>query len=364
MRRMRQASLACALLCAAAAAQPGRADPVEDFYKGREVSVIVTGSPGSNYEIYARLITHGMSKFLPGHPGMVIRSMNGGGHVVGTNYLYNVAPKDGSVLGAIGETMALTQILQPELVKFDAGRFNWIGNPNVGNLTLAAWYTAGIDSIQQVTERELIVGASGPTSPSGQIPRALNNILGTKFKIIIGFPGSSIDVAMERGEVAARGSAQIEWWRTAHPDWLAEKKIRILLQVGLRRDPGLPDVPLLTELARNDAERQIFKLLSSTVVIGRPLVAPPDVPTERVTALRAAFGQTMKDPEFLAEARKVKLEINPVLADELQGIVEDLVHTPPEIVTLAKAALAQGRTFNCGELVRDAKLCQTDGKSE
>jgi hypothetical protein len=169
---------------------------------------------------------------------------------------------------------------------------------------------------------------------------------------------------MERGEVEARGSAQIEWWRTAHPDWLAEKKIRVLLQVGLRRDPGLADVPLLTELARNDAERQIFKLLSSTVVIGRPLVAPPDVPAERVTALRTAFAQAMKDPDFLAEAKKVKLDINPVYSEELQTIVEDLVHTPPEVVTLAKAALAKGQTFKCTELVRDPKLCQADGKSE
>jgi tripartite-type tricarboxylate transporter receptor subunit TctC len=361
---MRGALIAGLMLLVAGAAQPGRADPVEDFYKGREVTVIVTGSPGSNYEIYARIVTHGMSKFIPGHPTMVVRNMNGGGHVVGTNYLYNVAPKDGSVIGLIGETMALTQILQPELVKFDASRFNWIGNPNVGNLTLVAWYTSGISSIQEVTKRELIVGASGPTSPSGQIPRALNNILGTKFKIIIGFPGASIDVAMERGEVEARGSAQIEWWRTAHPDWLAEKKIRVLLQVGLRRDPGLADVPLLTELARNDAERQIFKLLSSTVVIGRPLVAPPDVPAERVTALRTAFAQAMKDPDFLAEAKKVKLDINPVYSEELQTIVEDLVHTPPEVVTLAKAALAKGQTFKCTKLVRDPKLCQADGKSE
>ena len=338
------------------------ADPVEDFYKGREVTVIVTGSLGSNYEIYARLITHGMSKFLPGHPTMVIRSMNGGGHVVGTNYLYNVAPKDGSVLGAIGETMPLTQVLQPELVRFDAARFNWIGNPNVANLTLAAWHTSGITSIADAEQRELIVGASGPTSPSGQIPRALNNVLGTKFKIIIGFPGAAIDVAMERGEVQARGSAQYEWWKTAHADWLAEKKIRILLQVGLRRDPGLPDVPLLTDLARNDAERQIFKLLSSTVVVGRPLVTAPDVPPDRVAALRTAFADTMRDPEFLAEAKRVKLDINPVLADELQKIVEDLVHTPADVVTLAKAALAQGTNFTCAELVKDPKLCE--GKEE
>jgi tripartite-type tricarboxylate transporter receptor subunit TctC len=345
-------------LAASLPAAHAAAETVEEFYKGRTVTVIVTGAAGSIYDISARLVTRHMAEHIPGKPTMVVKVMTGGGHVVGTNWLYNVAPRDGSVLASIGEAIPLTQILQPQNVKFDVSKFNWLGNPSVGNLVLSTWSASGVKSIEDAKKREVAIGAGGATSPSGQIPRALNNILGTKFKIIIGFPSTQIDLAMERGEVDGRGSALWTWWKTGRPHWVAENKLNHLVQWGQRRDPELPNVPLLTELARNEAERRVLQLLSSTVIVGRPILTTPDVPADRLEVLRTAFARTMKDPAFLAEATKAKLEINPIYADDMQKIINDVVATPPEVVKLAKAAISEGQTFDCKALVNDPSVCE------
>jgi ABC-type phosphate/phosphonate transport system substrate-binding protein len=284
--------------------------------------------------------------------------MTGGGHLVGTNWLYNVAPRDGSVLASIGEAIPLTQVLEPQNAKFDVSKFNWLGNPGLSNLVLSTWADKGIKTIEDAKKKEVIIGAGGPTSPSGQIPRALNNVLGTKFKIIVGFPSTSIDLAMERGEVDGRGSAQVSWWKTGRPYWVAENKLNHLVQWGPKRDPDLPDVPLMTELARNEAERQVFALLSSTVIVGRPILTTPDVPADRLAALKEAFAKTMKDPNFLEEAKKLNLEINPIYADDMQKLINDVIATTPEVVKLAKAAISEGEVFDCKKLVKDAALCE------
>lgn len=335
-----------------------KAETVEEFYKGKTVTVIVTGATGSIYDLSARLVTKYMSEHLPGKPTMVVKMMIGGGHMIGTNWLYNVAPRDGTVLASIGEAIPLTQVLQPEKVKFDVSKFNWLGNPGLSNLVLSTWADKGVKTIDDAKKKEVIIGAGGPTSPSGQMPRALNNVLGTKFKIIVGFPSTSIDLAMERGEVDGRGSAQVSYYKTVRPQWITEKKLNYLVQWGPKRDPDLPDVPLLTELARNEAERQIFALLSSTVIVGRPILTTPDVPADRLAALKKAFADAMKDPNFLEEAKKLNLEINPLLADDMQKLINDVIATPPDVVKLAKAAISEGEVFDCKTLVKDAALCQ------
>jgi tripartite-type tricarboxylate transporter receptor subunit TctC len=334
------------------------AETVEEFYKSHPVTVIVTGATGSIYDLSARLVTKYMSEYLPGKPTMVVKMMTGGGHLVGTNWLYNVAPRDGSVLASIGEAIPITQVLEPQNTKFDVSKFNWLGNPSVGNLVLSTWSASGVKTIEDAKQKQVIIGAGGPTSPSGQIPRALNNIAGTKFKIIVGFPSTMIDLAMERGEVDGRGSAQLSWYRTGRPQWIAENKLNHLVQWGQKRDPELPDVPLLTELARNEAERQVFALLSSTVIVGRPILTTPDVPADRLAALKEAFAKTMKDPQFLEEAKKLNLEINPIYADDMQKMINDIIATKPEVVALAKAAINEGEVFDCAKLVKDAKLCE------
>jgi tripartite-type tricarboxylate transporter receptor subunit TctC len=340
------------------------AETVEEFYKGRTVTVIFTGSTGSIYDISARLVTKYMAEHLPGNPTMVVKAMTGGGHLIGTNWLYNVAPRDGAVLASIGEAIPLTQALEPEKVKFDVAKFNWIGNPSSANLMLSTWYESGVKTIEDAKKREVIVGAGGPTSPSGQMPQLMNNILGTKFKVIVGFPSTQIDLAMERREVDGRGSTLWTYWKTMRSNWLSEGKLYHLVQWGQRRLPELPDVPLLTELARNDAERQIFQLMSSTVIVGRPILTNQDVPAERVAALRASFVAAMKDQNFLAEAKKSNLEINPIYGDDLQKLVVGVVSTPPDIVRLAKAATSEGKMFDCKALVKDPALCEEGTSSK
>ncbi len=261
-------------------------------------------------------------------------------------------------MASIGEAIPLTQVLEPQNAKFDVSKFNWLGNPSVGNLVLSTWSASGVKTIDDAKKKEVIIGAGGPTSPSGQIPRALNNVLGTKFKIIVGFPSTMIDLAMERGEVDGRGSAQLSWYRTGRPQWVAENKLNHLVQWGQKRDPELPNVPLMTELASNEAERQVFALLSSTVIVGRPILTTPDVPADRLAALKEAFAKTMKDPQFLAEAKKLNLEINPILADDMQKLINDVIATKPEVVKLAKAAITEGEVFDCKKLVKDAELCE------
>jgi tripartite-type tricarboxylate transporter receptor subunit TctC len=357
----------CAAALAAGAwliAYPTHAESVEEFYRGKTITVISTGSVGSIYDLASRLTVKYIAKHLPGEPQSVAKVMTGAGHLIGTNYLYNIAPRDGTTLGAVGETIPLIQVLQPEKARYDVAKFNWLGNPVINNLTIVSWHTSGITSIKQVFEKELIIGTGGPGSTSTQNPRALNNILGTKFKIISGFPGADIDLAMERGEVDGRGGAIWSWWQTSKPQWIAEKKINILLQIGPRRAKGLETVPLMTELARNEAERRVLSLLSSSVNVGRPVLTPPEVPADRVAALRAAFRTAMSDPDYIAEAAKLHLDIEPTFGEDLQQYVEEIASTPPELAKIAAAALVQGHIFNCKEQVKDPKLCVSSGGGE
>lgn len=345
-------------------ATSANADSVEDFYRGKTITVISTGSVGSIYDLSSRLVVRYMARHLPGTPETVAKVMTGAGHLVGTNHLYNVAPRDGTTLGAVGETIPLIQVLQPEKAKYDVAKFNWLGNPIINNLTIVSWHTSGVTSIKQVFEKELIIGTGGPGSTSTQNPRALNNLLGTKFKIISGFPGADIDLAMERGEVDGRGGAIWSWWQTSKPQWLAEKKINILLQIGPRPAKGLESVPLMTGLARNEAERRVLALLSSSVNVGRPILTPPAVPADRVAALRAAFRAAMTDPEYVAEAAKLHLDIEPTYGEDLQTFVEEIATTPPELARIAASALVAGHIFNCKEQVKDMKLCESKGGAD
>jgi tripartite-type tricarboxylate transporter receptor subunit TctC len=343
-----------AMACPVASAQ---ADPVEDFYKGRQVAVIVSGSVGSTYDIGTRMIVKHMSRFIPGRPQFVVKLMTGAGHLLATNHLYNVAERDGSVIGSVGETIPIAQFLAPARVKFDAGKFHWIGNPAITNTTIITWHATKIRTLADAMKREVVIGATGVGSPSAQVPQILNNVLGTKFKIINGFTGTAIELAMERGEVDARGSVSLNRLKSIRREWIAAKKLNLLVQIGLKKDVDFAEVPMLAEFARNEVERRIFRFISSSSMIGRPIVAPPGVPADRIAALRRAFAMTMKDPDFLAEAAKLRLDIDPVYAEELQAVVQQIAKTSPADVAVIKAAHASGKTFNCQEVVKDLKLC-------
>jgi hypothetical protein len=239
-----------------------------------------------------------MSEHLPGKPTMVIKMMVGGGHLVGTNWLYNVAPRDGTVLASIGEAIPLTQVLEPEQAKFDVSKFNWLGNPGLSNLVLATWADKGVKTIDDAKKKQVIIGAGGPTSPSGQMPRALNNVLGTKFKIIVGFPSTSIDLAMERGEVDGRGSAQVSYYKTVRPHWVAENKLAYLVQWGPKRDPG---PARRAAVDRTRPQRGRAAGLRLVVVHSRRRPADPDHAGRAGGSSRGAEGSVRQDhagPEF------------------------------------------------------------------
>jgi tripartite-type tricarboxylate transporter receptor subunit TctC len=313
---------------------------VETFYKGKILDLYIGFTSGGTYDTYSRLVAQFMGDHIPGKPKIVPKQMVGAGSRAAATHIFNIAPKDGTQLATADQALAMQQVLNDPGIQFDANKFIWIGNPIADNNTMAAWTASGVTSIDEAKKREFVVGANGITA-SAQYPQAMNVLLGTKFKIITGYPGGTdINLAMQRGEVAIRGQNSWSSWKSQHMDWIKAKQITILVQIGLTKDKELPEVPLLMDLATTPDDRTALKLLSAPTAIGRPIFTTPGVPQERVAALRAAFNATMKDPAFLATAAKANMDLNPVSGDELQRIVADLFATPPSAVQRLKEILA------------------------
>jgi tripartite-type tricarboxylate transporter receptor subunit TctC len=320
-----------ALALSLGAAAPAAAQTAEQFYQNRKMDMVIGYSAGGTYDLYARLVARQLPNFIPGSPNIVPRNMPGGGSRTAVAWLLNVAPKDGSVLMTADQSLAIAQALGDPQLRFDVTKLNYIGNPARENNTTAAWHTSGIRTIQDAMEKEVTAGATGG-STSSQYPKAMNALIGTKFKIILGYPGGNdINLAMERGEVAVRGSNSWGAWKATRPDWLRDKKINILVQIGLEKADDLPDVPLLMDLAKNDEDRAVLRLLSSPTAIGRPIFTNPGVPDDRVNLLRAAFDKMVKDPGFLAVAKKENFEIDPVSGAQMQKIVQEIVSAPEPV---------------------------------
>jgi hypothetical protein len=257
--------------------------------------------------------------------------MPGGGSRVAAQYVYNVAPKNGTVLATGDQSLALEQALGSGNIQFDTTKFHWIGNLNSDNNTLVTWHTSGIRTVDDARTREVPVGATG-ADPSSQYPKVMNAILGTKFKVVLGYPGANeINLAMENGEVAGRGSNSWASWKATKPDWIRDKKINVLVQIGLSKAPDLPDAPLLMGLTENPEYAALLKLLSEPVAVGRPIFTTPGVPADRVNILRDAFETTIKTPAFVEEARRLNLSINASPGAELQQLVVNIVNAPPAI---------------------------------
>ena len=327
-------------LAAIVAAPSASADTVADFYRGKTLNMVIGVSVGGDYDRRARLIARHMGKHLPGNPTIVAQNMTGGGGLVAANWLANVAPQDGTVMLMIAQNLPLVQAIGTASAKFDVRKFFWLGNttdtPNVIN----SWHTTGITNVQQVMQRELVVAATGVGSGSYYYPAALNALAGTKFKIVSGYPGGNeANLAMERGEVGGRGSNSWASWKSTRPQWLADKKITMLVQIALKRNPELKDVPTMQELAKNETDAKVLTFLSADTAIARAVVTTPGVPAERVAALRKAFAATMKDPEFIAEATKMKMDLSIATGEEAQAIAASVVDTPPEVLARAKTIL-------------------------
>ena len=313
---------------------------VETFYKGKILDLYIGFTSGGTYDTYSRLVAQFMGDHIPGKPKIVPKQMVGAGSRAAATHIFNIAPKDGTQLATADQALTMQQVLNDPGIQFDANKFIWIGNPIADNNTMAAWTASGVTSIDEAKKREFVVGANGITA-SAQYPQAMNVLLGTKFKIITGYPGGTdINLAMQRGEVAIRGQNSWSSWKSQHMDWIKAKQITILVQIGLTKDKELPEVPLLMDFATAPDDRAALKLLSAPTAIGRPIFTTPGVPQERVEALRAAFNATMKDPAFLATAAKANMDLNPVSGEELQRIVADLFATPPSAVQRLKEILA------------------------
>jgi hypothetical protein len=304
-----------------------------EFYKGKAIEVYIGTSVGGGYDAYTRILSRHMGKYMPGNPVLVPKNMAGGGGIRLANFLYNAAPKDGLVFGTFNRGIGFEPLLGNKAAQFDATRFNWIGSTNDEVSLCVAWHTTGIVRYQQVQERELVVGASGTGADTYQFPKTANGVLGTKFRIVTGYPGGNdIDLAMERQEVQGRCGWSWSSVKATHPSWLPEKKFNILFQMGLSKHPELPDTPLIMDLAKTDEDRAIFKLIFGRQVMAWPFVTPPGVPPERVDALRTAFTATMRDKDFLADAAKAKFEIRGVTGAAIQKLVEEIYQTPPSVV--------------------------------
>ncbi len=338
-----------------------QADPIADFYKGRTVTLIVSAG-GGNYTLIARTLARHMPKHLAGSPTIIVKNMPGAGHVRATNFMYNKAAKDGSYIATVGQPIPLHQALGGRGVRYDASKFNWLGSTGITNLVSVVMASAGVKTIADVQKREVIAGGTGAGGAAVIYPTLMNNLLGTKFKIVIGYRrASNIDLAMERGEVQARGAVSLGSLKQRHPDWIKEKKVNFLFQVGFDKTKGLPNVPLLTELATTPDQLAVFKLFTSSVAQGRAYLAPPKVPKARVAALRKAFAATLKDPGFVKDQKKARFDLFPMTGPEVAKIVSATINTPKDIIALAKAAMKKTKRIQC-KSITDAKNCKSKKK--
>jgi tripartite-type tricarboxylate transporter receptor subunit TctC len=341
------AALAAALVCAAHAT--AAAETVGDFYKGKIVTIVI-GYAAGGFDLYARLLGRFIGNHIPGHPTVIAQNKPGAGSRAAANWLYNVAPRDGTVIATLSQTTPADQALGQPDIQFDARRFSWIGNMVVVNNILFVNASTGVTTLADATRKALAIGATGASSPSILYPQVSNTILGTKFRIITGYPGSAdVDLAMERNEVDGHGSISWASMKSERPSWASGHGINILFQVGPKREPDLPNVPLWADLAQNDEQRQVLATLSSFVAVGRPFLTAPNVPVDRVKALRQAFDETMRDPSFLEAAEKAHMYLNPLAGDELQHVVEHIIGQPPAVIAKLKQAIEIKDVHGVGE---------------
>ncbi len=303
-----------------------------DTLAGKSVQMIIGFGPGGGYDLWGRTVARHIGKHLPGNPTVIAQNMPGAGSYTATNYLYGVAPKDGTVLGLISRDAALGPLSGATGARFDATRLSWIGTPTRETNACIAYHTAKVKTLQDLYRQQLIVGDTGPGAGTRSYPKVLNDVLGTRFKIVGGFPSSAdVFLAMERSEVDGICES-LDSIRNRRPDWIPTGKVAVLLQAGTRPDPDLKGVPFVLDLARTEEQRRMLEYLYAGQGIGRPFVAPPDLPPQRLKMLRDAFNATMRDADFLAEARKSKLDLAPEDGEHLAALIVRIYATPRPIV--------------------------------
>ena len=327
-------------LAVALTAAPALAQPAADFYRGKTVTIVIGFSAGGTYDLFGRLVARHIGKHLPGNPTVIAQSMPGAGSFVATNWLYSVAPKDGTAMAIVSQTIVMEEALNNKGVRYKSAEFNWIGRATSNNEIHVIWHTSKGTTIEGAKTAEIPVASTGPGSPSETYPKLLNALVGTKFKIIRGYTGSTAGLlAMERGEV---DGALTSWntMKTTRKAQLDEKKAFIPVQYLLKRSPDLANIPAVVELATNEADRQLLTFAAASADIGRAFIAPPGLPADRVKTLRDAFDATMKDPELLAEVNKAQLDFEPAPAAVLEQLVKVTLATPTELIARMEKILA------------------------
>jgi tripartite-type tricarboxylate transporter receptor subunit TctC len=336
---MKRAPLALLIVLAAAAPAVAQQEDVAAFFRGKTLRLIVGIAVGSGYDINARLLARHMAAHIPGQPTIIVQNQPGAGSLAMTNALYHTGPFDGTVMGASFNGMPTTPLLQPTGVRFDPVRINWVGSTNRETQVMYVWHSAPAQVLEDARAREIVMGAQAPGSTQFDYPVLAKNLFGFKFKVVTGYESTpKIHLAMESGEV----HGTIANWSTLkaiNTDWITDKKIRILAQWALYKSPDLPAVPLFIDLAKTDAERDALRLILARLEYGRPFFLPPDVPVTRVEALRRAFDATMKDPAYLAEADKLKIDVEPLSGEAVGALVEQVSRTPADSVARVRAAL-------------------------
>jgi tripartite-type tricarboxylate transporter receptor subunit TctC len=325
-------------------ALPARADPVADFYRGRNVTMIVGYSVGGGYDTYARVLARHMSKHIPGNPTIIPQNMPGAGSLRAANYLYNVAPKDGTVFGNFGRGLAMEPLIGTSATQYDARKFTWLGSGTDEVSICVTWSSSPVKAWKDVLTTPFTVGGEGSGSDPDIFSLVMRNIFAAKLKLVSGYPGTSeVALAMERGEVDGRCGWSWSSLKLTKPDWIANSRVNIIVQLALQRSPELPNVPLIFDFATTDRQRQILKLVLSRQSMARPFTAPPGLPEDRKRALRDAFDRTLADAEFLAEAKQRGLEVNPVGGAEIDKLVTELYQTPADVIAETRAIIGEGR---------------------
>ena len=317
------------------------AQPVEQFFAHKTVTITIGYTAGGSYDLYGRMVARHLGKHIPGQPTVIAQNMPGAGSLKAANYLYEVAPKDGSVLGVVVESAALEQALANPAVQYDAAKFTYIGRVATSNNIFMQWHTAKVRSLDDARRMATSLAGTGPGSIAETVPRLLNALTGTRFKLVSGYPASTEGMlAMERGEVDGASSS----WaavKVGKQAWLREKKIRIILQTTLDRTAELPQTPSLGEIGDTPDDKQVFALYASGSAIGRTVLAPPAVPAERVKALRTAFAAMIKDPEFVADLQRMNVELEPLPGEQVAELVVRTLTVP--VAVRERAKLAFGR---------------------
>lgn len=342
MKTHKSLKVALSGLALAVVAAPAMA---ADFYKDKTVTITVGSSAGGGYDGYARFLAQHWGKFIPGNPSFIVKNMPGAGSLKATNHLYNVAAKDGTQIGAIQNGVVFEPLFKVmgkgREAKFDAKKLNWIGAVTKETSVMVVWHKTPLKSVADVRKAATVrTGASGPTTSYGVYPRLMNATMGTNIRVVMGYKGTSgITLALERGEIDAMTGWDYSSVASRKGQWLKDKKIRILVQFGAKRHPQMPNVPLASELTTNKLNRDVLELIAARQEIGRPYVAPPDLPEAAISALRASFNKMTADAAFLADAKKRRIEVHPSTATEAAAVIKAAYAASPDVVAKARAIL-------------------------